>query len=117
MNVGKKIFKKGELMHIQTKTIANSLSAALKASPVPREDFNNFKSRIVKYVERINSHEHEENLKTHLMDFLKGAFKNFSLQPMDGELKVYNTNLTLDYCMKNPKWRLSLQTHKAIGIR
>jgi adenine-specific DNA-methyltransferase len=67
-------------MHIQTKTIANSLSAALKASPVPREDFNNFKSRIVRYVERINSHEREENLKTHLMDFLKGTFKNFSLE-------------------------------------
>ena len=45
------------------------------------------------------------------------AFKNFSLQPMDGELKVHNTNLTLEYCMKNPKWRVSIQTHKVIGIR
>ena len=49
--------------------------------------------------------------------FEKYAFKNFSLQPMDGELKVYNTNLTLEYCKKNPTWRVSLQTHKVIGIR
>ncbi|MBT4108575.1 MAG: 7-carboxy-7-deazaguanine synthase, partial [Pelagibacterales bacterium] len=49
--------------------------------------------------------------------FEKYAFKNFSLQPMDGELKVHNTNLTLKYCMKNPIWRVSIQTHKIIGIR
>ena len=49
--------------------------------------------------------------------FEKYAFKNFSLQPMDGELKVHNTNLTLEYCMKNPTWRVSIQTHKVIGIR
>ena len=47
----------------------------------------------------------------------KYSFKNFSLQPMDGELKVHNTNLTLKYCMKNPIWRVSIQTHKIIGIR
>ena len=50
-------------------------------------------------------------------DYEKYSFENFSLQPMDGELKVHNTNLTLDYCMKNPKWRFSLQTHKIIGAR
>ncbi|HIG08345.1 MAG TPA: 7-carboxy-7-deazaguanine synthase, partial [Alphaproteobacteria bacterium] len=33
------------------------------------------------------------------------------------ELKVHNTNLTLEYCMKNPTWRVSIQTHKVIGIR
>lgn len=50
-------------------------------------------------------------------DYENYSFKNFSLQPMDGELKVHNTNLTLEYCMKNPKWRFSLQTHKVIGVR
>ena len=50
-------------------------------------------------------------------DFEKFSFKNFSLQPMDGELKVHNTNLALEYCKNNPNWRISLQTHKIIGVR
>ncbi len=50
-------------------------------------------------------------------DFEKYSFKNFSLQPMDGELKVHNTNLALEYCKNNPNWRISLQTHKIIGVR
>ena len=47
----------------------------------------------------------------------KYTFKNFSLQPMDGELKVHNTQLALEYCKNNPKWKISLQTHKIIGVR
>lgn len=50
-------------------------------------------------------------------DFEKYSFKYFSLQPMDGELKVHNTNLALEYCKNNPNWRISLQTHKIIGVR
>jgi len=50
-------------------------------------------------------------------DFEKYSFKNFSLQPMDGELKLHNTNLALEYCKNNPNWRISLQTHKIIGVR
>jgi 7-carboxy-7-deazaguanine synthase len=43
-------------------------------------------------------------------------FDHFLLQPLDGPLRVENTKRALDYCLANPKWRLSLQTHKFIGI-
>lgn len=43
-------------------------------------------------------------------------FRNFFLQPMDGPAREPNTQLALKYCMANPKWRLSLQTHKLLGI-
>jgi 7-carboxy-7-deazaguanine synthase len=43
-------------------------------------------------------------------------FKYFFLQPMDGPVQIRNTKLAIDYCLANPKWRLSLQTHKIIGI-
>lgn len=44
-------------------------------------------------------------------------FKNFLLQPMDGPLLEENTKICLDYCMQNPFWKLSVQTHKVLGIR
>lgn len=43
-------------------------------------------------------------------------FRYFQLQPMDGPDRVHNTALAAAYCMAHPKWRLSLQTHKFIGI-
>jgi 7-carboxy-7-deazaguanine synthase len=43
-------------------------------------------------------------------------FEHFLLQPMDGPRRVENTKRALDYCLSNPQWRLSLQTHKFIGI-
>jgi 7-carboxy-7-deazaguanine synthase (Cx14CxxC type) len=43
-------------------------------------------------------------------------FEWFSLQPMDGRDREENTRLALDYCLKHPEWRLSLQTHKMLGI-
>jgi 7-carboxy-7-deazaguanine synthase (Cx14CxxC type) len=45
------------------------------------------------------------------------AFKHFFLQPMDGPRRDENTQLALRYCLKHPRWRLSLQTHKLLGIR
>ena len=45
------------------------------------------------------------------------AFTHFYLQPMDGPELEANTRLTTERCMKNPRWSLSLQTHKLIGIR
>lgn len=48
--------------------------------------------------------------------FIHLDFKHFFLQPMDGALAQINTKLTLEYCLKNPKWRLSLQTHKILNI-
>nr|WP_263008684.1 7-carboxy-7-deazaguanine synthase [Nonomuraea phyllanthi] len=44
-------------------------------------------------------------------------FARFSLQPMDGPDAAANTRLALEYCLTNPRWRLSLQTHKIVGIR
>ncbi|CAL1692067.1 7-carboxy-7-deazaguanine synthase [Brevundimonas subvibrioides] len=44
-------------------------------------------------------------------------FERFWLQPMDGPDQAANTAAALDYCLKNPKWRLSVQTHKYIGVR
>jgi 7-carboxy-7-deazaguanine synthase (Cx14CxxC type) len=43
-------------------------------------------------------------------------FRHFFLQPMDGLLRVRNTELAIAYCMAHPRWRLSLQTHKILGI-
>jgi 7-carboxy-7-deazaguanine synthase (Cx14CxxC type) len=44
-------------------------------------------------------------------------FRTFSLQPMDGPERQANTAAALRYCLEHPQWRLSLQTHKIIGIR
>jgi 7-carboxy-7-deazaguanine synthase len=44
-------------------------------------------------------------------------FEHFFLQPMDGPRVEENTRLAIEYCMSHPRWRLSLQTHKALGIR
>jgi 7-carboxy-7-deazaguanine synthase (Cx14CxxC type) len=44
------------------------------------------------------------------------GFRNFFLQPMDGPDRVANTELAVRYCMAHPQWRLSLQTHKIVGI-
>ena len=49
--------------------------------------------------------------------FANLAFKRFSLQPMDGPELADNTARAIAYCLAHPQWRLSLQTHKAIGIR
>jgi 7-carboxy-7-deazaguanine synthase len=43
-------------------------------------------------------------------------FQHFFLQPLDGDKRVENTGLALQYCLAHPKWRLSLQTHKLLGI-
>ena len=44
-------------------------------------------------------------------------FSEFYLQPMDSSEYQENLNATITYCQKNPKWKLSLQTHKILGIR
>lgn len=43
-------------------------------------------------------------------------FEHFFLQPMDGPQRDYNTRLAVSFCLENPKWRLSIQTHKLLGI-
>ncbi len=44
-------------------------------------------------------------------------FRHFLLQPMDGPDRAENTQKAIEYCMAHPQWRLSVQTHKMIGIR
>ena len=44
------------------------------------------------------------------------SFRHFFLQPMDGPRRAINTELAVQYCLDHPVWRLSLQTHKILGI-
>ena len=43
-------------------------------------------------------------------------FRNFFVQPMDGPAQAENVRAAIEWCLANPKWRLSLQTHKVVGI-
>lgn len=45
------------------------------------------------------------------------SFDHFFLQPMDGPARNANTDAAIRYCLAHPGWRLSLQTHKTIGLR
>ena len=47
----------------------------------------------------------------------KLRFGRFSIQPMDGPARDENTRLAVRLCLDRPVWRLSLQTHKNLGIR
>jgi 7-carboxy-7-deazaguanine synthase (Cx14CxxC type) len=50
-------------------------------------------------------------------DNLEGLdFRHWFLQPMDGPHRARNTELAVRYCLAHPRWRLSLQTHKLVGI-
>jgi organic radical activating enzyme len=44
-------------------------------------------------------------------------FEHFYLQPMDGPNAAANTAAAVAYALAHPRWRLSVQTHKLIGIR
>lgn len=44
-------------------------------------------------------------------------FEHWLLQPMDGPELRKNTDLAIQYCLAHPKWRLSTQTHKILGVR
>ena len=43
-------------------------------------------------------------------------FQRFLLQPMDGPDRAANTQAAIAYCLAHPRWRLSVQTHKYLGI-
>jgi len=49
-------------------------------------------------------------------DFEMLPFRHFFLQPMDGPHVVVNTKSAVEFCLEHPLWRLSLQTHKLLGI-
>ena len=44
------------------------------------------------------------------------AFDHFWLQPMDGPARAVHTQAAVAYCLAHPQWRLSVQTHKVVGI-
>lgn len=50
-------------------------------------------------------------------NFAALRFERYSLQPMDGPDALQNTAQAVDYCLRHPQWRLSVQTHKTLGIR
>ena len=50
------------------------------------------------------------------LDFESLEFRHFFVQPMDGPDRAMNTDLAVRFCLEHPKWRLSLQTHKILGI-
>lgn len=50
-------------------------------------------------------------------NFADLAFERFSLQPMDGPDIAQSTQAAIAYCLQHPQWRLSVQTHKSLGIR
>ena len=51
-------------------------------------------------------------------DYLSALdFEHRFVQPMDGPSRLENTQCAIDWCLQNPEWRLSVQTHKVIGIR
>lgn len=51
------------------------------------------------------------------LDFAGLGFRRFSVQPMDGPERARNTALAIEFCLRHPRWQLSLQTHKMTGIR
>ena len=56
----------------------------------------------------------QEGVNPHFFETLD--FSHFYLQPMDNSDLVKNTKKTINYCLKNPIWRLSIQTHKIVNI-
>jgi 7-carboxy-7-deazaguanine synthase (Cx14CxxC type) len=50
-------------------------------------------------------------------EFESLTFEHFFLQPMDGPRGDENTRLAIEYCMAHPRWRLSVQTHKILGLQ
>ncbi len=50
-------------------------------------------------------------------DFVNLDFRHYFLQPMDGPFLKDNIEKSIQYCLQNPQWRLSLQTHKLVGLK
>lgn len=48
--------------------------------------------------------------------FTQLAFEHFYLQPLDNHQQASNTQAAVNYCLQHPQWKLSLQTHKLLGI-
>lgn len=59
----------------------------------------------------------QPDLMPHDLPWPKLCFEHYLLQPMDGPAAVQNTAAAVAHCQANPQWRLSVQTHKMLGIR
>lgn len=57
----------------------------------------------------------QENLTPSMFSHMR--FSRFLLSPMDGPQLAANTQAAIDYCLRHPQWRLTLQMHKLVGIR
>ena len=57
----------------------------------------------------------QKNIEPH--EFAGLDYRHFFLQPMDGPDRDANTKLAIQYCLADPRWRMSLQIHKILGIR
>lgn len=53
----------------------------------------------------------------HPRNFVSLDFENHYLQPMDDLNQAENTRAAIEYCLRNPKWKLSLQSHKFVGLK
>jgi organic radical activating enzyme len=49
-------------------------------------------------------------------NFERLKFDHFFLQPLDSPEVEQNTRLAVEFCLKHPRWKLSVQTHKVLGI-
>ncbi|HRQ58627.1 MAG TPA: 7-carboxy-7-deazaguanine synthase [Azoarcus taiwanensis] len=59
----------------------------------------------------------QAELRPEALDLAALHFDHFLLQPIDGSLLTEHTQAAISYCQSNPRWRLSLQTHKILNIR
>jgi len=50
-------------------------------------------------------------------EFLALDFERYYLQPMDSADQAANTQAVIDYCLTHPQWRMSVQTHKLVGLK
>lgn len=50
-------------------------------------------------------------------EFLALDFERYYLQPKDDPRQVANTQAVIDYCLMHPQWRMSVQTHKLVGLK
>lgn len=50
-------------------------------------------------------------------DFVDLPFERFYLQPKDDPRQAANTRMVIDYCLAHPRWRMSVQTHKLVGLK
>jgi organic radical activating enzyme len=59
----------------------------------------------------------QEGLRPEDLEGMAGLqFRHWFLQPMDGPMLAELTKEAVEYCLAHPRWRLSLQTHKLLGI-